>query len=44
MAATDSGLEEACGVFACMTAEGVPPEELDVSHTITLGLVALQHR
>ncbi|KAK8767957.1 hypothetical protein V5799_005263 [Amblyomma americanum] len=36
-------LREACGVFGCI-ASGEWPSNLDVSHIICLGLVALQHR
>ncbi|CAN7941202.1 unnamed protein product [Ixodes pacificus] len=36
-------LREACGVFGCI-ASGEWPTNLDVSHIICLGLVALQHR
>lgn len=37
------GLQEACGVFGCV-GTGEWPTQLDVSHIIYLGLVALQHR
>ncbi|GIY69562.1 amidophosphoribosyltransferase [Caerostris extrusa] len=37
------GLQEACGLFGCM-ASGKWPTNLDVSHIIYLGLIALQHR
>lgn len=37
-------LQKACGVFACVTAEGISEEEADVANTICLGLVGLQHR
>jgi hypothetical protein len=39
----DSGLREACGVFGCVS-QGEWPTQLDVAHTIYLGLVGLQHR
>ncbi|CAG2207910.1 PPAT [Mytilus edulis] len=40
---TDTDLHEACGVFGCV-ATGAWPTQLDVAHTIYLGLVGLQHR
>lgn len=39
----DVGLREACGVFGCV-AQGEWPTQLDIAHTIYLGLVGLQHR
>ncbi|XP_048745614.2 amidophosphoribosyltransferase-like [Ostrea edulis] len=39
----DPGLREACGVFGCVS-QGEWPTQLDVAHTIYLGLVGLQHR
>ncbi|KAK3597493.1 hypothetical protein CHS0354_041916 [Potamilus streckersoni] len=39
----DAGLREACGIFGCV-AVGNWPTELDVAHTICMGLVGLQHR
>ncbi|XP_062577163.1 amidophosphoribosyltransferase-like [Saccostrea cucullata] len=39
----DTGLREACGVFGCV-AQGNWPTQLDIAHTIYLGLVGLQHR
>ncbi|GFT90663.1 amidophosphoribosyltransferase [Nephila pilipes] len=36
-------LREACGLFGCI-ATGTWPTNLDVSHIIYLGLIALQHR
>ncbi|XP_033743011.1 amidophosphoribosyltransferase-like [Pecten maximus] len=39
----ETGLHEACGVFGCV-ATGDWPTQLDVAHTICLGLVSLQHR
>ncbi|XP_031556957.1 amidophosphoribosyltransferase-like isoform X2 [Actinia tenebrosa] len=37
-------LQKACGVFACVTAEGISEADADVANTICLGLVGLQHR
>ncbi|KAL3879046.1 hypothetical protein ACJMK2_031360 [Sinanodonta woodiana] len=39
----DAGLREECGVFGCV-ATGNWPTDLDVAHTICMGLVGLQHR
>ena len=39
----ETELREACGVFGCV-ATGEWPTEVDIAHTIFLGLVALQHR
>ncbi|CAH1267498.1 PPAT [Branchiostoma lanceolatum] len=39
----EGGLDEKCGVFACVAA-GDWPTQLDVGHVICLGLVGLQHR
>lgn len=39
----DTDLHEACGVFGCV-ATGEWPTQLDVAHTVYLGLVGLQHR
>ncbi|XP_064609991.1 amidophosphoribosyltransferase-like [Liolophura sinensis] len=36
-------LREACGVFGCVAA-GEWPSQVDVPHTISVGLVGLQHR
>lgn len=36
-------LREACGIFGCI-ASGEWPTNLDISHIIYLGLIALQHR
>ncbi|KXJ25881.1 amidophosphoribosyltransferase [Exaiptasia diaphana] len=37
--------QHACGIFACVLSENVPPEDQsDVAKTIYLGLVGLQHR
>lgn len=44
MASIETGLTHACGVFACVRAEGVTSEEVDVASMISLGLVSLQHR
>ncbi|KAK3100703.1 hypothetical protein FSP39_024003 [Pinctada imbricata] len=41
--AESTGLNEACGVFGCV-ATGNWPTDLDVPHTIYLGLIGLQHR
>lgn len=38
-----TGLTHECGVFACV-ATGSWPTQIDVAHTICLGLIALQHR
>lgn len=43
-AVSEDGLREACGVMACVLAEGTPASSLNVATTICLGLVALQHR
>ena len=40
---TESGMQEACGVFGCVAA-GDWPSGLDIGHIITLGLTGLQHR
>ncbi|KAJ8297919.1 hypothetical protein KUTeg_024450 [Tegillarca granosa] len=39
----DYGLREHCGVFGCVAAKDWPTQ-LDVAHTIYLGLIGLQHR
>ena len=39
----EAGLHEACGVFGCIATREWPTQ-LDVAHTIYLGLVGLQHR
>lgn len=44
MASIETGLTHSCGVFACVRAEGVTSEEVDVASMISLGLVSLQHR
>lgn len=44
MACDETGLTHACGVFACIRADGVSSEEVDVASVISLGLVSLQHR
>lgn len=44
MTSDESGLTHACGVFACIRADGVSPDEVDVASIISLGLVSLQHR
>lgn len=44
MASDETGLTHACGVFACIRADGVSSEEVDVASVISLGLVSLQHR
>ena len=44
MASDETGLTHACGVFACIRADGVPSTEVDVASIISLGLVSLQHR
>uniref|UniRef100_A0A8D8M1M9 Amidophosphoribosyltransferase n=1 Tax=Cacopsylla melanoneura TaxID=428564 RepID=A0A8D8M1M9_9HEMI len=38
-----SGLTHECGVFACV-GTGTWPTQIDVAHTICMGLIALQHR
>jgi Glutamine phosphoribosylpyrophosphate amidotransferase len=38
-----SGLTHECGVFACVST-GTWPTQIDVAHTICMGLIALQHR
>ncbi|KAK7097131.1 amidophosphoribosyltransferase-like isoform X2 [Littorina saxatilis] len=41
----DYGLREACGLFGCVAnARGGVPSDLDVSHTLHMGLVGVQHR
>ena len=42
-ATEDAGLNEACGVFGCVTT-GTWPTQVDVANVICLGLVGLQHR
>ena len=44
MASDETGLAHACGVFACIRADGVSSGEVDVASIISLGLVSLQHR
>lgn len=44
MASEETGLTHACGVFACIRADGVSSAEVDVASIISLGLVSLQHR
>uniref|UniRef100_T1IGS5 Amidophosphoribosyltransferase n=2 Tax=Strigamia maritima TaxID=126957 RepID=T1IGS5_STRMM len=39
----DDTLRDACGVFGCIASDKWPTQ-LDISHIICLGLVALQHR
>lgn len=39
----ESGLTHECGIFGCI-GTGTWPTKVDVSQTICLGLVALQHR
>lgn len=37
-------LHDACGVFACIAAEGVDPDEFDTANNIFHGLLGIQHR
>ena len=37
-------LRDACGVFGCITAEGVDPAEFGVANNIFRGLLGIQHR